>query len=340
MSPAIAGYRLEQGEWLKEIPGVGHVAIAPLDWRHAHLPAFIGRDDRSRTLDALGFLVELQRQTWGMVPEDLTPANLLAVIPDTGGAVLVAYDRRTGFNADGWLGFVFGLGARSSELVSHMLGVRPDLRGAAGIGWALKLAQAHAAATTGHTAMNWTFDPMRAGNARLNIAKLGAVVEELTIDKYGVLATALYGDVPSDRFIAHWEFQSPAVVALNESVARGEIAGPSIRDALALPALTTETAERLAADRPRRIAYEIPSDVDLLMQTDPRRAVAWRSDARTLLSAFLTTNCAVADRRDVGPTSVAIASRPGDYVIDCFVTGLDESGARRAFYLLTRKDAR
>lgn len=338
LSPAIAGFQLIDGRWTKTIADLGPIAISPLDWRHSQLPSYAGFGDDRRELDTLAFLVELQRLTWGMAPEDLAPVNLLAVIPDTGGAILVAYDLRRGFNADGWLGFVFGLGARDGVLVSHMLGVRPDVRGAAGIGWALKLAQAEAARKTGHHAMHWTFDPMRGGNARLNIYKLGAVVDEMTIDKYGILTTALYGDVPSDRFIAHWDFNSPVVLARNRAAADRRAAGTTLEEALTLPLLSAGTIDLIERSQPSRIAYEIPGDIDALMRDHPQRAIVWRAEARALLSRCLTTNRAVVCRDGSDTGAIRVESTPGRYRIDGFASGIDPTGARRGLYVLTRKD--
>ncbi len=339
LSPASAGFKYEDGRWIKEIEGIGPVAIAQLDWRHSQLLSYAVFCFDRRDLDALALLVELQRQTWGMEPEDLAPVNILAVIADTGGAILVAYEVRHGFNADGWLGFVFGLGARDGVLVSHMLGVRPDARGAAGIGWALKLAQADEARQTGHRAMTWTFDPMRGGNARLNLEKLGAVIEEMTIDKYGVLTTALYGDVPSDRFIAHWDLDSTATEAKVLAAANRSGSQGGLEEALKLPVLTIGSVDELAVTKPPRIAYEIPGDIDVLMRQEPQRAIAWRAEARALLARFLTTNRAVSAGDRLGPTSIQIESTTGDYVIDGFASGSDVSG-RRGFYLLARKGSR
>jgi chorismate synthase len=335
LSPAAAGYTLDRDRWTKEIAGIGLVAIEQLDWRHSQAASYAGYREDRRDLDALAFLVELQRHTWGMSPEDLVPVNVLAVVADTGGAIFVAYDPRLGFNADGWLGFIFGLGARNGELVSHMLGVRPEARGAAGLGWALKLAQADAARQSGHHAMNWTFDPMRGGNARLNLEKLGAVIEEMTIDKYGVLTTELYGAVPSDRVIAHWDLESNFAIQKVQAAGRGE-ASSRLQDALALPVLTVESVNNLIATKPPRIAYEIPGDIDDLMRVDARRAVTWRSETRALLSRLVTTNRAVPIDGDLNPTAIAIETTQGDYVIDGFASGAAESG-RRSFYLLTRK---
>lgn len=336
LSPAAAGYAFDEGRWTKDIAGIGSVVIAPLDWRHSQAASYVGFGEDRRPLDALAFLVELQRQTWGMASEDLAPVNLLAVIAGTGGAILVAYDQRSGFNADGWLGFVFGLGSRDGVLVSHMLGVRPEARGAAGIGWALKLAQADAARQTGHREMNWTFDPMRGGNARLNLEKLGAVIEEMTIDKYGILTTELYGAMPSDRFIARWDLESSAAIRKVGVAATRSEPPAGLREALALPILTSESMARLLELEPPRIAYEIPGDIDELAHVDPRRAVAWRAQTRALLARFVTTNRAVPIANNLDPTALDIHVTPGAYLIDGFASGFDESG-RRGFYLLTRK---
>ncbi len=171
------GFRRHRGRWVKDGDALGAIAVAPLSWQHVHAPSYEEIAGERVPCDALGFLVGLQARTWGMPPEELVPANLLAVLADTGGSALVAYDPSVGFNADGWLGFAIGLGARSGTLVSHMLGVREEARGTSDIGWHLKLLQGYEALRTGHAAACWTFDPMRGANARLNLEKLGAVVD-------------------------------------------------------------------------------------------------------------------------------------------------------------------
>jgi predicted GNAT superfamily acetyltransferase len=180
---------------------------------------------------------------------------------------------------------------------------------------------------------------MRGGNARLNIYKLGAVVDEMTIDKYGVLTTALYGEVPSDRFIAHWDFNSPVALARNRAAADRSAAGTTLEEALALPMLSSKSVDQIACSGPKQIAYEIPGDVDALMRENPQRAIAWRAEARAVLSRFLTTNRAVARRRGSDPAGIEIETGTGQYRIDGFASGIDAIGARRGLYVLTRKDA-
>ena len=41
--------------------------------------------------------------------------------------------------------------------------------------------------------MFWTFDPLVARNARLNLTKLGATVDEYELGFYGVMSDELHG---------------------------------------------------------------------------------------------------------------------------------------------------
>jgi len=332
------GFRPYDGGWRKDVDGLGPVAVVGLGWQHAMAASDDRGSDVRVPLNALDFVVELQRRTWRMPAEDLVPANILAILTDTGGSVLVAYDPRVGFNADGWLGFVFGAGSRSGTLVSHMLGVREEVRGSRGLGWHLKLVQGYEALKSGHTAAAWTFDPMRGANARLNVEKLGAKVEEFTIDKYGPLRSDLYGeDVPSDRLTARWDLTAPATAWRLVGVYDGRYQGLTLDDATNLPDATVECLEVLLAARPQRLRYRIPGDIDRLVRDDPEDAIRWRREARQVLSALLTTKIARIDGTSADPATVGVRERTGDYAITGFATGTDAFGDRSSFYVLTRK---
>jgi predicted GNAT superfamily acetyltransferase len=54
-------------------------------------------------------------------------------------------------------------------------------------------------------------------NARLNVVRLGAVVPVFIPNFYGAIG-GIYGDLPSDRFEAHWRLEGPRAAA----AARGE----------------------------------------------------------------------------------------------------------------------
>ena len=220
-----------------------------------------------------------------MPPEELVPVNMLAILPDTGGSVLVAYREELGFNADGWLGFAIAAGGRSGTLVSHMLGVREEQRGTRDLGWHLKLLQGYEALRAGHRSAIWTFDPMRGANARLNLEKLGATVRELTLDKYGVLRSDLYGDVPSDRFTAHWDLVSAATHGRLEDVRTGATWDPTRRWCALSPRSLRTTPSDLAKTAPAGRSLSDSGDIDELMSEDARRANMWRCrDARRALA--------------------------------------------------------
>jgi predicted GNAT superfamily acetyltransferase len=70
--------------------------------------------------------------------------------------------------------------------------------------------------------ITWTFDPMQAGNAHLNLALLGATVREYVSNFYGVTTSALHHGLPTDRLLASWALQSLRVAALS----RGEPVTP------------------------------------------------------------------------------------------------------------------
>jgi predicted GNAT superfamily acetyltransferase len=337
LHPSRFGFHPYRGGWIKQSDSAAPLVIAPLSWPHAQAPSFAQVDSERHPMDALNFLVQLQEQTWGMPPEEVVPANLLAVLADTGGSLLVAYHPDAGFNADGWLGFAIALGAHKEALVSHMLGVREDARATQDIGWYLKVIQGYEALRAGHTAAIWTFDPMRGVNARLNLEKLGAQAVELTINKYGALRSALYGHVPTDRLTARWNLLDPATWSRIGAVAGGTYASPRLTEIADIPLATPESIDDLRRRRPQRLRYRIPGDIDRLMRTDPATAIGWRHEMRDVLSALLRTKSARIDagaERD--PLAVEVDDHRGEYLINGFVTETDELGERASYYLLAR----
>jgi chorismate synthase len=334
--PSRFGFEPLATGWAKELGELGPVIIIGLGWQHAQLRSGGTSDDGDQ--DALEFVVELQRETWGMAPEELVPANVLAVLMESGGSVLVAYQRELGLTAGGWLGFAISLGANAGVLLSHMLGVRAGVRGRHQIGWYLKVLQGYEALRSGYRAAHWTFDPMRGANARLNVEKLGAIVSELTIDKYGTLRSDLYGAVPTDRFTAHWDLLAPATARRLHLIANGGYRSPTLADVDDLPLVTAASIDAVLAQRPPRTGYRIPGDIDRLMRDDPEAAIAWRQEMREVISRLLATRAACLEApATTDPTRVGIRDTAGAYVITGIASGLDDSGERQSIYLLQRR---
>lgn len=338
LHPQRFGLNKHRDGWVKQVPGLGNVAFAALAWPHAQCPSYDLVDGERVPMDALSLVVQLQARVWGMPPELLVPMNILAILADTGGSVLVAYREDKGFNADGWLGFAIALGGRSGTLVSHMLGVREEMRGVRDLGWHLKVLQGYDALRTGHRSAIWTFDPMRGANARLNVEKLGATVRELTIDKYGVLQSELYGDVPSDRFTAHWDLVSAATHRRLDDVRVGRYRGPEPDHVRAIPEISAESAESLAASVPGFARYRIPADVDDLMLVDPARANDWRTEMRASLAPFMTVKSArLSGKPDESPLDIGVDVRYGAYDIVAFASEASVPNDRENWYILRRR---
>lgn len=157
--------------------------------------------------DDLSGVMAVQYATWGH-DDAVVPHQIVAAMRN-GGIVIGAYygTHMVGFSY-GFPGYKDG----KAYLCSHMLAVLPEYR-YHGLGRQLKLAQRQAALEKGYELVTWTYDPLQAPNARLNLAKLGAVARTYVPDYYGAMSDAINAGLPSDRFVVEWHLQSPRVVA-------------------------------------------------------------------------------------------------------------------------------
>jgi predicted GNAT superfamily acetyltransferase len=138
----------------------------------------------------------LQYAVWGA--DDIAdPADLMMVIQAEGGLAAGAFD------GPDLIGYVFAFPTIFAGVQhSHRLAVLGAARGQ-GLGAALKWYQRDWCLARGITHVRWTFDPLRAANARLNIGVLGARVTTYYPDYYGAMEGINKG-VPSDRLLADW----------------------------------------------------------------------------------------------------------------------------------------
>ncbi len=159
-------------------------------------------------------VTRIQREVWNIEDIEIVGRIQLKASQHAGGSVLVAEAE------DGTIGgFAYAFPAFIDQKVfwhSDMLAVRPRFRGT-GMGQHLKWGQREHALRLGVSRITWTFDPMQAGNAHLNIELLGATVTEYLANFYGVTTSALHHGLPTDRLLALWDLKSPRV----ELLARG-----------------------------------------------------------------------------------------------------------------------
>ena len=216
--------------------------------------------------------VRLEDETWGAGFNERVPATILKVAQYLGGVTAAAFEG----NGSAILGFVFGMtGVRDGRLVhwSDLLAVRPEARDR-GIGRRLKLYQRSLVAELGVTRMLWTYDPLVARNAHLNLNALGATVAEYVPEMYGSdTGSALHSAIGTDRFVVAWDLADTGPAP----------AGEAARPAPPVSLVVNLAGGELPRDVPE-LFVAIPGDIQQLIATSPGMARAWRDSTR---AAFL-----------------------------------------------------
>ena len=151
------------------------------------------------TLDDCLRVAALEKDVWGYADgEDVVPAAVLIVSIKRGGILLGAFDGRAAHGV-----CLLDAGAQGRPADAVVAHARRDARRARlGLGLRLKLAQRERALAMGLDVIEWTFDPLQALNAHLNMARLGAVVEEYEENIYGDSSSPLHRGSPTDRLVA------------------------------------------------------------------------------------------------------------------------------------------
>jgi predicted GNAT superfamily acetyltransferase len=246
-------------------------------------------------------------EVWGNVG---VGSEVLNVTQKYGGVVLGAIAKGK------LLGFLYAfLGRYHGRVVhwSHMMAVEKRHRDK-GLGFRMKLAHRELALQEGIKSICWTYDPLQSRNAALNIARLGARVEEYLPDCYGRFPSVLEKGLPSDRFVVNWQIGSAHVAR--------RLRGPLLRHAnLNLPRIneTRRNKEGFIANRgisfsfaEPRLLLEIPTDTDEMRGRALKLARQWRLETRRMFQRAFESGCRILD----------------------FVT-TGAGGDRRAFYVLS-----
>ena len=216
--------------------------------------------------------VALQREIWGAT-FDPVPAVILQIAMHLGGVALGAFD------TDGELvGFVFGLTGLDDDGKpthwSHMLAVRAELRDA-GLGRRLKEDQRQELRRRGIGKMYWTYDPLVAKNAHINLNVLGARVVRYVPDMYGDTGSPLHHGLATDRLVVVAD-TSPPPHAVTPMLDPADDRTP-ILTAEPRPGDLVPQAE---SGRPPRLRIEVPSDFDALLARAPAEARTWHAATR------------------------------------------------------------
>ncbi|HEY8309240.1 MAG TPA: hypothetical protein VIG47_01725 [Gemmatimonadaceae bacterium] len=237
--------------------------------------------------------VAIERETWGNLFTEAVPTTILRIAQEVGGVTAAA------FAPDGrMLGFVFGItGVRDGELAhwSDMLAVRVGARDM-GLGKRLKTYQRDLLREIGVRTMYWTYDPLVARNAYLNLHQLGARAVEYRPDFYGEdTGSVMHAALGTDRFIVAWSLgDRPKDEGLDSDWGEAPVLGNS------LPAALPDS---------RRVRIAIPDDIFSVLESDPKSARAWRDATRHSLTTYLERGYRVAG------FSRATGTEPATYLL-------------------------
>ncbi len=235
------------------------------------------------TQEDLAGCVRIQQQIWDYPGSELYPLRLFVNLGQIGGHVVGA------FTATGeQVGLVASMPAwrgKRRYLYSLLLGIVPGHENR-GLGRALKLTQRDLALAAGINGIEWSFDPLRARNANLNINHLGAEVRRYEPNRYGSVDSRFQRGLASDRLIAEWWLDSLRV--------KRALAGKPARNSRRKPA--------------RQI--EIPADIDALIRKDIQEARAWQARVREQFQQCFAEKLVV--------TGFVPSEKSGQYLLDAY----------------------
>jgi predicted GNAT superfamily acetyltransferase len=235
---------------------------------------------------------DLQRRVWGEGYRDIVPGSLIKVSREVGGLCAGAFGP-----AGDLIGFVYGLtGVRSGRVVhwSHMLAVDPAHRNC-GVGRRLKLYQRKRLGVAGVSVMFWTFDPLVARNAHLNLNRLGVVIEAYEPDMYPGTGSDLHA-FGTDRLVASWS-------VIGQS---GEpTVGPGDVSAIGVWRGKPPSAGQ------RAIRVEIPVDAESMRAGALDELREWRRSTRSAFMSLLGAGWMVTGFQNEGERRHYVLERPG-----------------------------
>jgi predicted GNAT superfamily acetyltransferase len=255
---------------------------------------------------------DAQRGAWGIAEDGyLVPVASMVGANLHGGLVLGA------FLASGKavaMSFAF-LGRSEGRLClySQLTGVVPGYQ-SRGLGYQIKLLQRDFARAEAIDCIAWAFDPLQAGNAHFNLARLGASACRYIDNMYGERTDTLNAGVPTDRLIAEWDTTAGATapIAIAADVASRLIDTMPATSDMSDPAGTPQPIGIASVVGPRRMLLEIPADIARLRRERPDLAERWRASVRSAFQiAFDAGYRAVHFLRDETD-----GGRRGFYVLD------------------------
>jgi predicted GNAT superfamily acetyltransferase len=230
---------------------------------------------------------DVQQQCWGFSGGEGLYPPMLNTAAENGGIVLGAFD------GDKMIGYSFSFLGRHTDgrikLCSQTMGVLPEYRNK-GVAATLKWAQRQRAMEAGLDLITWTYDPLEAPNARLNLRTLGGLSQTYKRNIYGENFGALGQGLPSDRFVVEWRIAGDQVEQRARGIAPAPIGvgGPIANRCAGSSGDRHIEAIDLNLDVPA-IRIEIPNDLQAIKKANLSLARDWRLQTRELFEAYFAS---------------------------------------------------
>ncbi|KAA9159617.1 hypothetical protein FPZ12_019810 [Amycolatopsis acidicola] len=246
----------------------------------------------------------LQDLVWGTSDIVGIPLLELLTAQENGGIVLGAFD-----GGGELAGFVYSFPGISQggalKQCSVLLCVHPLYR-SHGIGRRLKLAQRRAALDAGIELITWTFDPLLAGNAALNVRRLGAIARDYRVNVYGT-GSGLNAGLDTDRLLAEWWLRrSPWPEPRN--TAPGSLSESPANRVIERNGLPCNRSVHLDRETPR-VLVAVPGDLGAIKHADLGAARAWRAEIRAVFTEYFARGYVAVDFRRTGPHPAYVLQR-------------------------------
>jgi len=227
---------------------------------------------------------EVQQQIWGFTQGEGLYPPMLKTAAENGGTIIGAFD------GGKLIGFLFGfLGLhtdRHLKLCSQTMGILPEYRNK-GVAATLKWAQRERVLANEIDLITWTYDPLEAPNARLNLRTLGGVAHVYKQNIYGENFGALGQGLPSDRFVVEWWIATERVQQRHDRIAVEPIGVDSPIVNTCSGTTGARHIESLALDLDVPIVrVEIPNDLQAIKKANMPLALEWRTKTRELFEAY------------------------------------------------------
>ena len=229
-------------------------------------------------------MIALEERIWG-VGEGMN-RDLLTAMVHVGALAAGAFT-----TGDEMVALLLGFPTRDGGVQhSHALGVLEPYR-RYGLGAKLKWFQRDWCLERGISTVQWTYDPLRGANAKLNLHKLGSSVGVYHQNYYGSMR-GINAGAPSDRFLAEWDLNSVGVIARLEGLAPSSFSNAIPRVNTVIDTRPTEVFLNL---RHPQLGFEIPRDFPTIQTENLALALEWREHSRTVFNHYFARGYRITD---------------------------------------------